>query len=166
MDEYGTSVCIRGVGSPKQVEAGSNRWTHRTILGVARPGAWSLGNFAVVESGFWKCIINLRSKNLLLINRRDFQSQLIYIRQLRWEQGRREVVGGPGQIFLGAPISKFFQEKFFFPRTTTSPLFREKNFLDEFVAIAFQWLYLNFSYQIAVLCPPTKQISCPLRGNI
>jgi putative Ca2+/H+ antiporter (TMEM165/GDT1 family) len=33
------------------------------------------------------------------------------------KQGCRELGGGPGQNFLGAPISKFFQEKNF--RTTT-----------------------------------------------
>jgi hypothetical protein len=55
--------------------------------------------------------------------------------------------------------------------TTTSPppprlqLFRENIFPDVFVVIAFQRLYLNFSYQISVLCLK-KQISCPLSRNI
>ena len=59
-------------------------------------------------------------------------------------QGRREVGGGPGQIFLGAPIKKFFPEKKFFGEQQPPPcpqLFNEKNFPEEYVAIAFQGLY-------------------------
>ena len=51
---------------------------------------------------------------------------------------------------LGASIAKFL---------------RENIFPDDYVVIAFQRLYLNFSYQMSILCPK-KQISCPLRGNI
>jgi hypothetical protein len=48
------------------------------------------------------------------------------------------LAGALGKFFLGAPIAKFFQEKLF---------------SDEYVVIDFQRLYLNFSYQISVLCP-------------
>ena len=73
---------------------------------------------------------------------------------------------GPGQIFLGAPISKFFPENFFSdnnnpPPPPPSTTFWGKHFLDEqprpqalgtrlhdeYVVIAFLRLYLNFSYQ-------------------
>ena len=79
-------------------------------------------------------------------------------------QGRRE---GPGaNFFRVAYFEKFFRNFFW---TTTPPprrqLFKEKNFPDEYDVIAFQRLYLNFSYQISLLCPK-NQISCPLRGNI
>jgi hypothetical protein len=53
-------------------------------------------------------------------------------------------------------------------RTTTPlppPPLRGKIFQHEYVVIAFQRLYFNFSYQISVLCPK-KQISCTFRGNI
>jgi hypothetical protein len=43
-------------------------------------------------------------------------------------QGRRELGGGPGQIFLGAPISKFFLDKIFFKIFSTLPQFFIPNF--------------------------------------
>ena len=67
-------------------------------------------------------------------------------------QGRREVGGGRGQIFLGATISKFFPEKNFFGQQQPPPVDNFLGFPDEYVVIAFQRLYLNFSYQISVLC--------------
>jgi hypothetical protein len=57
-------------------------------------------------------------------------------------QGRRERGGGPGQIFLGGPISKYFPKKF----------------ISDYVVIAFQRFYLNFSYQISVLCSKNPNI--------
>ena len=85
-------------------------------------------------------------------------------------QGRRELGGGPGKIFLGAPFQKMFPEKFVFGQQQLPPpprrqVIGEKVFPDENIVIAFQRLYLNFSYKISVLCQKT-QISCPLRGNI
>ena len=72
------------------------------------------------------------------------------------KQGRRELGGGPGQIFFKGPLFQLG------PAT----LFSEKNFPDEYVVIAFQRLYLNFSYRISALCPQKTNISCPFRGNI
>jgi hypothetical protein len=82
-------------------------------------------------------------------------------------QGRRELGGGPGrQIFLGAPISKFFWTTTTFPPPPPRrQLFWGKKFTDENVVIAIQRLYLKSSYQISLICPK-KQISCSLRGNI
>ena len=65
---------------------------------------------------------------------------------------------GPGANFFRAPISKFFPEKNFFGQPPPPP--------PPPPPPAFQRLYLNFSYQISVLCPKKPQISCPLRGNI
>jgi hypothetical protein len=78
-------------------------------------------------------------------------SALFYWRKWKDErQGRREFGRGQGQIFLAASIAKFL---------------RENIFPDDYVVIAFQRFYLNFSYQMSILCPK-RQISCPLRGNI
>jgi hypothetical protein len=38
------------------------------------------------------------------------------------DQGRRELGGGPGQIFLGAPISKKFPEKIMSDNNLPLPL--------------------------------------------
>jgi hypothetical protein len=72
-------------------------------------------------------------------------------------QGRRKVGGGPGKIFLEATISNFFPKR--------KKKFREKIFSDEYVEIAFQTLYLNFSYQISVISPK-KQIYLALCAEI
>ena len=70
------------------------------------------------------------------------------------------LAGARGKFYFRRP---YFKQKFF--RTTTPPpvdnSFRAKNFPNEYVVIAFQALYLNFS----VLCPK-KPISCPLRRDI
>ena len=76
-------------------------------------------------------------------------------------QDRRELGGGTGQIIFVK--KKFSDNNNPLPPSTT---FQEKNFPHKYVIIAFQRLYLNFSYQIAVLFPKKPQISCPLRGNI
>ena len=74
------------------------------------------------------------------------------------------LAGASGKFFLGGPISNIFPD---FSDNPPPPrqLFREKNFPDEYDVIALQQLYLNFSYQISLICPK-KQMSCPLRGNI
>jgi hypothetical protein len=64
-------------------------------------------------------------------------------------QGRREVGGGWGKFF-GGPYFKIFSGE--------QQFFRGKYFPDEYVAIAFQRLYLNFSYQFSVLCPKKTNI--------
>jgi hypothetical protein len=66
------------------------------------------------------------------------------------------LAGTRGKFFLGAPISNIFSHN-----NNPSPVynsFRAKNFPDEYVVIAFQALYLNFSYQISVLCPKKNNI--------
>ena len=81
------------------------------------------------------------------------------------------LAGARSKFFFRGPYFKnFFGNKIF--RTTTSPpppprrqLFRENFFPDEHDVIAFQRLYLNFVYQISLLCRK-KQISCTLRGYI
>jgi hypothetical protein len=79
------------------------------------------------------------------------------------------LAGARGKFFLVAPISKHFPEKILSDNNLPLPprrqLFREKNFPHEYGVIALQRLYLNFSYQISLLCPK-NQISSPLRGNI
>jgi hypothetical protein len=66
-------------------------------------------------------------------------------------QGRRELGGDPGQIFLGAYFKKIFLEQ------QPSP-FPTPSLPDEYDVIAFQRLYLNFSYQISLLCPKNPNI--------
>ena len=71
------------------------------------------------------------------------------------------LAGTRGKFFLGAPISNIFPEKKFSHNNNPSPVynsFRAKNFPNEYVVIAFQALYLNFSYQISVLCPKKPNI--------
>ena len=71
------------------------------------------------------------------------------------------LAGARGKIFLGAPISKFFPEKIFSDNNTPFPVdnsFRAKHFPNEYVVIAFQALYLNFSYQMSVLCQKKPNI--------
>ena len=57
--------------------------------------------------------------------------------------------GGGGAHFFRGPYLKKFSRKNFFRRATTSSrrrqLFREKMFLDEYVAFVFQWLYLSIN---------------------
>ena len=59
------------------------------------------------------------------------------------------VGGGGGAHFFRGPYLKKFSRKNFFRRATTSSrrrqLFREKMFLDEYVAFVFQWLYLSIN---------------------
>ena len=78
------------------------------------------------------------------------QCIILLMKVERRETGPPRVWRGPGANFLGASIAKFL---------------RENIFPDDYVVIAFQRLYHNFSYQMSILCPK-KQISCPLRGNI
>ena len=58
-------------------------------------------------------------------------------------------------------LKNFWRKNFF--RTTTPPprqqLFRENIFPDVYVTIAFQRLYLNFSYQVLVLCEKNKYLA-------
>jgi hypothetical protein len=66
------------------------------------------------------------------------------------------LAGARGKFFFRDPYFKIFQ----FRRTTPPPprrqLFRSKNFPDEYVAIAFQGLYLNFRCQISVFSPKNR----------
>ena len=56
-------------------------------------------------------------------------------------------------VLLGALYQIFFWKKLFSDNNNLPPpFFREKILPDEYVVIAFQRLYLNFSYQISVLC--------------
>ena len=86
-------------------------------------------------------------------------------------QGRRELGGGPGQIFLGAPVSIFFSGKMFSNNTDRQPPPPPPPHVDNFLGG-------NFSARVRCNCFPAifhiefryfaqkKQISCTLRGNI
>ena len=71
------------------------------------------------------------------------------------KQGRRELGGGPGQ--------NFFRKKVFGQQPPLPPprrqLFREKNFPDEYVVIAFQRLYLNFSSNFRYFSQKNKYLA-------
>ena len=60
------------------------------------------------------------------------------------------LAGARGKFFLEATISNFFPKR--------KKKIMEKIFPDKYVEIAFQRLYLNFSYQISVLSPKNKYI--------
>jgi hypothetical protein len=82
------------------------------------------------------------------------------LRGLGTRLGRREAGGGPGQIFFRGPYLKKFSGKNFFRRKPppVDNFLGNKNFPDEYVAITFQGLYLNFSCQISVLSPKKTDI--------
>jgi hypothetical protein len=61
----------------------------------------------------------------------------------------KSLAGARGKIFLGALISKIFPEKNFFRQQPSPPQ----------TIIALQRLYLNFSYQISLLCPKNKYLA-------
>jgi hypothetical protein len=81
-------------------------------------------------------------------------------------QGHREVGGGPGQIFFRGPYLKNFSGKNFSennpPPTKNfgqcTILGVQKHFPDEYVAIAFQELYLIFLCQSSVLGPKNRYL--------